>query len=236
MGILKKQALRLLRETWTGPQELAEEIFAILSSDEPIEIDSPVRITAPQGSNWPPLTVRQFGQNPATIVHQGTRGPVSLDPVSLDPANPGDEPRVERPDIDPVEYLDDLGDWDYSVQTPDGQTEEKDPDEYFYDFGGSDIGPVNINIDGRTPDALQPPLRDMEGVTAGGALTPVKIVSGSGATYVVRLYPRGPNASPAKTVTARHLTMASDARVAAGTWTWATQSGGVWYLQLPVWG
>lgn len=79
MGILKRQSIRLRRERWENADLLAEEIYAILNSDEPIEIDSPTTITAPSDSNAPALTVRQFG-NSDQILALGSRRPPPEDP------------------------------------------------------------------------------------------------------------------------------------------------------------
>ncbi len=70
MGLFTNQISRLMRNRWPNAQLLAEELFAILSSDEPIVIDSPVQITASDGA--PPLTLRNFGTSDTMI--QTVRG------------------------------------------------------------------------------------------------------------------------------------------------------------------
>lgn len=70
MGMFTDEVPRLLKKKWTSPQELAEEIFALLSSDTPIKIDSPVELTGnPQGV--PPLT----------IINQTTTRNQPVDPI-----------------------------------------------------------------------------------------------------------------------------------------------------------
>jgi hypothetical protein len=75
MGLFRDQAMRLLRERWGSPNELAEEIFAILTSDVPVRIDSPVVITAEGSDRSPPLTVRNFGQDDAMVRFERRRLP-----------------------------------------------------------------------------------------------------------------------------------------------------------------
>ena len=70
MGMLGEQAIRLLRDDWNtlGPQALAEEIYAIFNSDEPVNITSPLTI-APQGNvQVPPLTINNSNNFPTSIV------------------------------------------------------------------------------------------------------------------------------------------------------------------------
>lgn len=61
MAIFRKQSIRLLREKWTDPQNLAEEIFGILNSDEPIEIDGPVTIN--NNTDQSPLTINNYSNS-----------------------------------------------------------------------------------------------------------------------------------------------------------------------------
>lgn len=65
MGIFAKQVLRLRRKKWTDINEFAEEVYTILNSDDPIEIDSPVIIT--NNTNNSPLTIRNYGANDNAI-------------------------------------------------------------------------------------------------------------------------------------------------------------------------
>lgn len=51
MGIFKDQAIRLLRWPWPTPRQLAQELFAIFDSDDPITIDSPLTIERPEGQD-----------------------------------------------------------------------------------------------------------------------------------------------------------------------------------------
>lgn len=61
MGFLRDEALRLLREKWQNPTLLAEELYTILNSDLPLNIDGPVTINNPPGSTEPGLTINQEG-------------------------------------------------------------------------------------------------------------------------------------------------------------------------------
>lgn len=70
MGLFREQASRLLREKWANPSLLAEELYAMFTSDEPVTIDSPLTVTAPEGSQSPPLTLRNFGDDPAMMQFQ----------------------------------------------------------------------------------------------------------------------------------------------------------------------
>jgi hypothetical protein len=62
VGIFGNQALRLLREKWSSPNELAEELYAILNSNVPMTLTGPVTINNSSPTK-PALTVRNFGQN-----------------------------------------------------------------------------------------------------------------------------------------------------------------------------
>lgn len=75
MGFFRDQASRLLREKWANPSMLAEELYAMFTGDEPINIDSPVTITAGPNSTVPPLTVRNYGDDPAMIQLQRQQFP-----------------------------------------------------------------------------------------------------------------------------------------------------------------
>jgi hypothetical protein len=59
MGIFGDQALRLLREDWANPKMLADELFAIFTSTDPMTLTGPVTID--NTTNQPGLTVRNFG-------------------------------------------------------------------------------------------------------------------------------------------------------------------------------
>lgn len=84
MSILKKQAARLLRGKFKD-QLLAEEVYAVLASDDVIEIDSPVRI-GPTENGVPPLTIIN---NPSPLSNNP--------PITLEIAGPL-TPDVELPE------------------------------------------------------------------------------------------------------------------------------------------
>lgn len=85
MGILGDQAMRLLRESWASPNELAEELFAMFTSDRPVTIDSPLIINN-TSADGPPITINQGGSNDQTIV------------INRDSPDPPDVP--DFPDFD----------------------------------------------------------------------------------------------------------------------------------------
>lgn len=84
MGMLKRQARRLLRGKFKD-QKLAEEVYAVLASDDVIEIDSPVKI-GPTGESVPPLTIIN---NPSPRA--------SIPPIAIGEAGP-EVPDVELPE------------------------------------------------------------------------------------------------------------------------------------------
>jgi hypothetical protein len=89
VGFLKDQAIRLLRESWSRPKELAEELFAIFDSDTPFTIDGPLTINNTSPTE-PAIRIRQFGDSPINIVIQR-------------PEVPGAFPGGPDPVDDPVE-------------------------------------------------------------------------------------------------------------------------------------
>jgi hypothetical protein len=90
VGLFKKQSIRLLREDWTGASELAEEIYAILNNDEPLEIDGPVTINNTTGR--PPLTINQYGGDGDIVtINNRDEPPAEIPGVPpFDPGSPGD--------------------------------------------------------------------------------------------------------------------------------------------------
>jgi len=91
MGLLKDEAIRLLREKWPNASMLAEELFAILNSDLPTGIDGPLTIDN-QSPDQPALIIRQFGDSPIDIVVQRPGQPGGLpseeDQETVSPAEP----------------------------------------------------------------------------------------------------------------------------------------------------
>jgi hypothetical protein len=101
MGIFRKQSMRLRREDWSSPLELAEEIYAILNSDEPIEIDGRVIINNDGDST--PLTINQYGGD-GDIIEISRR----------------DEPPVQFPELPPLEF-DGPGDFTVTIIDESGE-------------------------------------------------------------------------------------------------------------------
>lgn len=62
MGLMRDQAIRLLRDDWGGggTKQLAEELYSMLTGDDPIQVDSPMSITVKGNRNYAPLTVNNF--------------------------------------------------------------------------------------------------------------------------------------------------------------------------------
>ncbi len=124
MGLFRNQVGRLLRNKWPNAQLLAEELFALLSSDEPIEIDSPVIITSNTGS--PPLTLRNFGSDDSMI-----------DIVRAPPD------RIDFPDIPPLTLPAlDTGSITYTTIYEDGSRESGTGDR------GADEPPTQVSVEG----------------------------------------------------------------------------------------
>jgi len=73
------QAIRLMRESWKGAQELAEELFAMFQGDIPLEHNAPITITS--NTDEAPLTLRAFGDlgTVITISRIGDSGTIVFD-------------------------------------------------------------------------------------------------------------------------------------------------------------
>lgn len=103
MGLFRDQASRLLRERWPDANLLAEELYAMFTSDVPVSIDSPVIITSTNGA--PPLTLRNFGTGDGAIqiIKQGP-------------------PQVVLPEIPPLDFSG-VGEENVTNVYDDGETE-----------------------------------------------------------------------------------------------------------------
>jgi hypothetical protein len=95
MGILADQAFRLLRDEWAGPggaESLSQELYLILRSQDPLQIDSPVKITNDTGQ--PAVSVANNGNGTETgsvfSITQGGIGGVKFD--NLFPGTPAPAP------------------------------------------------------------------------------------------------------------------------------------------------
>lgn len=106
------------------------------------------------------------------------------------------------------------------------------------DGGGADV--FNITR-GRDPDVafsdvlpgVSTPAAAAAGGGSGGGGVPCKVVSGTGSTYVVTLYPNGVTAGG--NVTATQLQIASDETIPPDSWGFAVLVGGRYFIQFPVW-
>lgn len=190
MGFMRDQAPRLIREKWADPNELAEEIYAIWTSDKGVTLDGPVTINNTTGGS-------------SLTINQGSVGDTAIE-INNNPA-----------DID----LGDVGD----VVIEDNSTT-------IIDGGGG------VEFFDDPPDEPEEPQEgEGESQGGGGGGTPGKVISGSGQTYQVTLYPSGPAGAAGQTVSVTQLDIASDAAIPEDTWTIVTQSGGSYYMQVPVW-
>lgn len=72
-------------------------------------------------------------------------------------------------------------------------------------------------------------------IGGGSAVVAGQVISGSGASYVVGLYPQGPSGQQSKQVNATQLQIDPGATIPPGTWAalWQ-QTDGNWYMQVPV--
>lgn len=86
MGFLKRQSIRLMRESWHDANELAEEMRAIFNSEEPIVFDTPVVIN--NNTSEPGITINNGGDGPTIQVNN----------------NPG--PPIQFPEYPPIEIPD----------------------------------------------------------------------------------------------------------------------------------
>lgn len=73
------------------------------------------------------------------------------------------------------------------------------------------------------------------GTSTGGGGTPCKVVSGSGSTYTVTLYPDGSTGEAGSNVTATQMQIASGETIPAGSWGFVTKLGSSYFMQFAVW-
>lgn len=67
-------------------------------------------------------------------------------------------------------------------------------------------------------------------------VAPVRIVSGTGASYIINVFANGPLAAATLTnVPCTQLQIAGTETIPANTWTFGMYVGGSWYTQVPVW-
>jgi hypothetical protein len=77
VSLLGKEAIRLLRTKWKTPVPLAEELYAILQSDEPVDT-GPLAVDGTQDPGQPAVTIKApVGSTPLQIQVPGH------DPISL---------------------------------------------------------------------------------------------------------------------------------------------------------
>lgn len=88
----------------------------------------------------------------------------------------------------------------------------------------------DVSFENAFPSVSPPP--GTSAVTGGGGI-PGRILSGSGSTYQVRLYPD--SVAPGATVAVTQLQIAVGESVPAGTWVIVTKAGSRYVMQVPVW-
>lgn len=217
MGLLKDQAVRLLRNAWRTPQALAEELWSILNSDTGTVIDGPVTIN--NRSDQSPLTINQFGGGDLGITIVRRQDPAAPQyPGSVDL---GGGTLGQLPSYNPFEPTD---------LQPGTRTTLNIPasGDITVVTSASDDPPGALRPGQPDPAATRPPL-------GGGGIPGVVLSGGPGDTYSVRVYPNG-LAAASQDVTVTQLQIADDATIQAGTWTVVAQAGSAYYMQVPVWG
>lgn len=76
MGFLKRQSIRLMRESWHDANELAEEMRAIFNSEEPVVFDTPVVIN--NNTSEPGITINNGGDGPTIQVNNNPGPPIQF--------------------------------------------------------------------------------------------------------------------------------------------------------------
>lgn len=77
MGFLKKQSIRLMRESWANANELAEEMRAIFNSEEPMEFDGPITINN-NNPDQSAITIRNGGNGPTITINNQPDPPIQF--------------------------------------------------------------------------------------------------------------------------------------------------------------
>lgn len=225
MGIMIDEAERLLRKKWGNAQELSEEIYSILTARGPVMINSPVQIAT--NSKEPALSiVNNFGDGsgPTLNVTGGSilNGDTVIggsmftyqkdadDYVIVEGSTYGGSFYEGDQHLTEV-YMPEIPGWDPSVF--DGLN------DFLKWVNEFDFKPTQIP-DGPDPDPEEdpggvPPGDGGGGVTSTGLVGTV--VSGTGSSYRVDLYPNGFNRPSSRTVTVDIPNIASDETIPGGT-------------------
>jgi len=81
MAVFGTEALRMLREQWQNATLLAQELYAIFTSDSPVPITSPVSVSGTANPTNPaPLQITLGDNQGITVNHGATQTTFSLDP------------------------------------------------------------------------------------------------------------------------------------------------------------
>lgn len=247
--------IRLLREQWGSPKELAEELYAMFTARGPAEIHDTLTIRVPQGR--PALRIERQ-QDGDTFVTEIRHGAISKASVATAPNVPGRR-AAPRPGDDARRP----GTAGYDPGPARRQGERQRPAS---EAGGRPVAesplveidgpvkfsgpapvqfsqpPVFVNEQGFATDlasevarrsGLQP---DFSGGSTGTGNLMGVVQDGRGDTYEVLLYPNGPGSRAGDTVTVKIPQIAPDEVIEPGTWLSAIgkYKDGYW-CQPPVW-
>lgn len=209
-SIFGEQLTRFLRSSWLGPfgaKGLSEEIYSTLRTDMPLTVSRINIVNTPE--DLLPQRNRQnlaFPTNYPPGLTNNRRPAIQFSqPASQDPGQ--QDPNQQRKPPVQISTDDGFGNKTTYQFTPDG------------------LQPVN--------PVTQQPQATQVNVSGGGI--PAQITGGSGSSPTILLYEGGVAAGATQSVTATVLQIATGESFPSGTWCFASQVGGTWYVQPPVW-
>lgn len=240
---------RLLREEWDSPRQLAEELYAMFTAKGPVEIDSTVTIRVPEGQ--PALRierVREGDTNNTAFQHGIVKNAAAPAPV------PTRRAARFNPDTDPRRHITGLNDAEGQAAIREGRPTPRTPARGWVETPIVEIaGPVSFTGDSPVRFSQAPVMsnprtgrqEDLADVVANrvqASATSVdkpafgKVVSGTGAEYIVNLFPNGPGKETTGAVSVRIPFIADTEAIEPGTWLTGIQKfdDGYW-CQPPVW-
>ena len=244
---------RLLRQQWGSPTELAEELYAMFTAKGPAEVHDTLTIRVPEGKPALRIERSQAGDVNTTEFHHGgiTKGrpaPAST-PRARDPRFGG------SPETDPRRHITGLLDSEGQAAIREGRPRNPAPTpRTFQDVPLVEID-GGVSFTGHTPvEFSTPPIlvnaktgrrEDLADAVARKVRPgqpddqkPLfgKVVSGSGAEYVVDLFPNGPGKETTGAVSVRVPYIADDETIDPGTWlTGIMKFDDGYWVQPPVW-
>ncbi len=175
------QRIRLLRETpWRSAQELAEELYAMFSGEDPVQFEEGITLQMGEDGRSP-IEITDFNGDDDTPLLRLRRGDLVFD-LMIDASG------------------------DLVVERSDGE-------------GGSES----------SDNATDPE------VATSTATFPGKVLSGTGTSYEVEIYPSGLSGDT-ETVTVTQLQIDASETIPADTWAMVSQQAdGTYTMQVPVW-